>query len=260
MEPLYLADQFDLAQITLYLFWLFFAALVIYLQREAQREGYPLEESARPGKFSVKSLIFYPAPKTFLLPDGSTKSMPDGVADLRVIPGAPASRVPGMPLEPNNANPLADCIGPGSWAERADRPDAMYNGDPRILPTRVATSYHPDPRDPDPRGMAVVGLDGKQGGVVVDLWVDRAESVLRYLEVEVTTGGKGKRVLLPMNFALVKSSPKRVFVNAIKGEHFADVPTTAKPDLVTLLEEEKICAYYGSGTLYATAQRAEPLL
>ena len=33
----------DLAQISLYAFWLFFAGLVIYLQRENMREGYPLE-------------------------------------------------------------------------------------------------------------------------------------------------------------------------------------------------------------------------
>ena len=35
----------DLAQISLYAFWLFFAGLVIYLQRENMREGYPLELS-----------------------------------------------------------------------------------------------------------------------------------------------------------------------------------------------------------------------
>lgn len=34
---------FDFAQITVYLFWFFFAGLVIYLRREDKREGYPLE-------------------------------------------------------------------------------------------------------------------------------------------------------------------------------------------------------------------------
>jgi photosynthetic reaction center H subunit len=38
------------------------------------------------------------------------------------------------------------------------------------------------------------------------------------------------------------------------------VPGTRTPDAVTRLEEEKICAYYGAGTLYATPLRAEPLL
>jgi photosynthetic reaction center H subunit len=38
------------------------------------------------------------------------------------------------------------------------------------------------------------------------------------------------------------------------------VPGTKQPEQVTLLEEEKIMAYYGAGTLYATPDRAEPLL
>jgi len=38
------------------------------------------------------------------------------------------------------------------------------------------------------------------------------------------------------------------------------VPGLAQADQVTLLEEEKVMAYYGAGTLYATADRAEPLL
>jgi photosynthetic reaction center H subunit len=38
------------------------------------------------------------------------------------------------------------------------------------------------------------------------------------------------------------------------------VPALKSPDRVTLLEEEKIMAYYGAGTLYATADRQEPLL
>jgi len=33
----------DFAQVLLYAFWVFFAGLVIYLQRENMREGYPME-------------------------------------------------------------------------------------------------------------------------------------------------------------------------------------------------------------------------
>jgi photosynthetic reaction center H subunit len=33
----------DLAQILLYVFWIFFAGLIYYLVREGHREGYPLE-------------------------------------------------------------------------------------------------------------------------------------------------------------------------------------------------------------------------
>jgi photosynthetic reaction center H subunit len=51
-----------------------------------------------------------------------------------------------------------------------------------------------------------------------------------------------------------------VVVKAILGHQFADVPGTRQPDLVTMLEEEKIMAYYGGGTLYADPERQEPLV
>ena len=48
-------------------------------------------------------------------------------------------------------------------------------------------------------------------------------------------------------------------MKAILGAQFADVPAHAKPDTVTLREEDRIAAYYGGGTLYAEASRREPL-
>ena len=33
----------DLAQIVLYLFWIFFAGIIFYLVLEGHREGYPME-------------------------------------------------------------------------------------------------------------------------------------------------------------------------------------------------------------------------
>ncbi|MBC8056202.1 MAG: PRC-barrel domain-containing protein, partial [Rhizobiales bacterium] len=112
--------------------------------------------------------------------------------------------------------------------------------------------------DPDPRGLPVIGADGAVAGTVRDMWVDRAEVVFRYLEVEVPVAGAARRVLLPMNFARVDS--QRVKVRAILAAQFAQVPGTRNPDAVTLLEEDKIMGYYGGGTLYATAARQEPLL
>ena len=38
----------DLAQVTLYVFWIFFACLIFYLRREDKREGYPLESERGP--------------------------------------------------------------------------------------------------------------------------------------------------------------------------------------------------------------------
>jgi photosynthetic reaction center H subunit len=36
-------QHIDFAQISLYVFWLFFAGLIYYLRQEDKREGYPLE-------------------------------------------------------------------------------------------------------------------------------------------------------------------------------------------------------------------------
>ncbi len=49
-------------------------------------------------------------------------------------------------------------------------------------------------------------------------------------------------------------------MQAILASQFADVPALRNADSVTLLEEEKVAAYYGAGTLYATSERADPLL
>ena len=49
-------------------------------------------------------------------------------------------------------------------------------------------------------------------------------------------------------------------LSAILGKHFADVPSLANPEQITLQEEDQICAYYGGGTLYATPDRSEPLI
>jgi Photosynthetic reaction centre, H-chain N-terminal region len=43
----------DVAQVTLYAFWVFFAGLIIYLRTEDKREGYPLE-SDRSGRVTVE--------------------------------------------------------------------------------------------------------------------------------------------------------------------------------------------------------------
>ena len=61
-----------------------------------------------------------------------------------------------------------------------------------------------------------------------------------------------------MTFSKIKSD--RVRVRSIFGKHFAGVPQHASPRQVTLLEEEKISAYYGGGVLYASEARLEPQL
>jgi photosynthetic reaction center H subunit len=109
--------------------------------------------------------------------------------------------------------------------------------------------------------MPVIGCDGKVGGTVKDVWVDVGEYIMRYLEVEVGDSKGGKRnVLLPTTLSRISGSRQRVEVKSITSEHFSKVPGTRQADVVTRLEEDRICAFYAGGHLYATPQRAEPLL
>ena len=111
--------------------------------------------------------------------------------------------------------------------------------------------------DPDPRGMPVLGCDREQGGVCKEIWVDRAEPQIRYLELEATGG---KRVLLPITLANVRGRKGVIEVESITGAQFKNAPTLKSYDQITLAEEDKVVAYYGGGKLYATPDRAEPFL
>jgi photosynthetic reaction center H subunit len=153
---------------------------------------------------------------------------------------------------------MLDGVGPGSYADREDVPELTMENIPCIVPLRVAKGTYLEERDPDPRGMNVIGADREIAGVVTDVWVDRAEALIRYLEVQVA--GSDKKVLLPLPFAKVDSPRGRVSVNALLGKQFANVPTTKSANQVTKLEEDKIVGYYGAGTLYATPLRQEPIL
>lgn len=246
----------DVAQIALYAFWVFFAGLIYYLLQENKREGYPLE-SERSGHVRVQGWPPIPSPKTYLLRDGSTRTVPNDFKSAQKLAAEPIGNWLGAPLQPTG-NPMLDGVGPGSYADRPDVADTTAEGDIKIVPLRVATDFDVASGDPDPRGLSVIGADGEQGGTIVDVWVDRSEMLFRYLELEVAAEGGSRRVLLPINFTRINAS--RVRVQSILGSQFAQVPGTRHPDQVTLLEEEKIMAYYGGGTLYATASRQEPLL
>ena len=250
-----IVGDLDVAQLALIIFTLFFLGLVLYLQKESRREGFPLQNDGSDTPRDART-SFMPTPKTYRLAGGgvaaapSTKRESQDIKARRVGPWHGAAHVP-------TGNPMLDAVGPASYAQRADVPDRMQSGAPRIVPIRADHAYHVDDRDMDPVGMTVVGADGVKAGTVTDVWVDRAEAVIRYLEV-----GVGPRtVMLPMNFAASIHGAKRLItVNAILGSQFANVPGLKNPDQVTLLEEDKIMGYYGGGLLYATPQRAEPVL
>jgi len=266
----------DVAQVTLYVFWVFFACLIFYLRREDKREGYPLEANTGGGGIA-HGFPRMPDPKRYLLRTGHIATLPNHGNDRTNVPVAPVARWPGAPYAPTG-NPMLDGVGPGSWADREDVPELTMEDIPAIVPLRLTPATTLAARDPDPRGMKVVGCDREIGGVVVDVWVDRAEALVRYLEVEVEVppgraagpilvgedgvgiASSSKRVLLPLNFAMIDRPRGRVSVHAIRGRQFADAPVLAHPDQVTKREEDRIVGYYGGGLLYATPARQEPLL
>jgi photosynthetic reaction center H subunit len=241
----------DVAQIVLYMFWIFFAGLIYYLVREGHREGYPMETESGRGTITGWPV---PRPKTYKLPHGGEVSAPNGKVSPQQLLAEPSHRWAGAPLVPTG-NPMLDGVGPGAWADRADVPDMTAEGHPKIVPLRVATAYGVSDKDTDPRGLPVMGADGEVAGTVRDLWFDQSEHMFRYLEVELTGG---RRALLPMNFSRIKRD--RVKVASIMSHQFAQVPGTKSSEQITFLEEEKIMAYYGGGTLYADPSRAEPLV
>jgi photosynthetic reaction center H subunit len=258
-----ITEYIDVAQLVLYAFWIFFFGLVYYLRREDKREGYPLE-SDRSNRIRVQGFPPVPDPKKFILPHGGgVVYKPAEPPPQGSIAAEPVGKWPGAPLQPTG-NPMVDGVGPGSYATRPETPDLTHEGEPRIVPMRLATQFYVEERDPDPRGKSVYGADNKVAGTVTEIWVDRGEPQIRYLEVKVDNGNEievgGKSVLLPINFVRVSANGERINVVSIRSDQFKDVPTTGSPDQVTLQEEDKICAYYGSGHLYAYPSRAEPML
>lgn len=253
-----ITNNIDVAQVVLYMFWVFFAGLVYYLHRENKREGYPLESDTGMGRNRYEGFPATPDPKRFTMSDGTVWLAPGPNSAIGpLVGGTPTSRLPGAPIEPIG-NPLLAGVGPGAYAPRADVCDTTFEGGLRIVPLRDAPDYGVAHQDPDPRGMPVLGADGQVGGTVVDLWVDKSEAIFRYIEIEVDAAGGKRRVLLPMTLARI--SRRQVKARSILGAHFADVPALRQPDRITRLEEEKIFGYYGAGTLYATPARLEPLL
>lgn len=250
----------DLAQVSLYAFWAFFAGLILYLRREDKREGYPLvsEILGHTDEVAAEGLPPTPRPKLFHMFHGDLIEVP---RPPRLPNGAaPAATFPGAPLEPTG-NPLVDGVGPASYAWRKDEPDLTIDGAIKIVPLRDATQYRVHRNSPDPRGLTVIGADGEVAGTCVDLWIDEVEEAVRYLEVVLSLPGyEGQHVLLPQTFMRIRPRTRQISVRSILAAQFAEVPRTRNPDQVTRFEEDKLVAYYGGGALYATRNRVGPLL
>lgn len=250
-----LTSHLDVAQVVFTAFVLFFIGLVVYLQRESNREGFPLKNE-RGETIASQGLFGVPPPKTYILPRGESVQAPRAEAAEVLGAHVPAAFA-GAGVEPSG-NKLLSNLGPAAYAARRDVPDAQYfDGTPRIVPMKLAEGYSLATEEPDPRGYTVVGADGVPGGVVAEIWVDRTEMLARYFEVATLNN---RRVLLPLPMCDVQYAGRKIVVELVYGKHFADVPGTKSPDQVTLLEEDQISAYYGGGLLYAAPERAEPVL
>jgi len=253
METGAITQYVDVAQLVLYAFWAFFAGVIYYLLRENHREGYPMDPGRENGP-KVEGWPRAPEPKTYKLADGREFQSPDLRRQDADFSAQPTHRWNGAPLEPVG-NPLLAGVGAGAWSRRADTPDHMADGSIKLVPLRTAPDFGVHVRDTDPRGLPVIGADGEQAGTVADLWIDQAEMLFRYIEVKLASG---RSVLMPINFADVQKDA--VHTRALLAAQFADVPSLRVPGQITLLEEEKVMAYFGAGSLYATPLRQEPLV
>lgn len=252
------ANYYDIAQVVIWAFWFFFFGLVFWIRREDKREGYPVESIGIRNTKMMEGFPSMPKPKTFTMPHTGEKIVrpgPDKQPQYK-LNAEPIAPFPGAPLAPVG-NPMLAGVGPGAYALRSDTPDLMDTGEPRIVPLRVAKHFAVVDKDPNPIGMPVIGCDREQGATVKELWVDRSEPAVRYLELEVKGG---KRAMIPMTMCSVRAKKRIVEVPAITGAQFADAPGIKNWDQITLAEEDRVVAYYGAGTLYATADRAEPFL
>lgn len=240
--------DFDLASAAIWGFWIFFAGLIYYLQTENMREGYPLVDddgspSSGPGIFPT------PKDKTFELRDGrGSITVPSGQnVDRQDLAMAQSSVSAGSPYVPTG-DAMVDGVGPASWAPRRDVPELDAHGHVKIKPMSALEDFKVS-AGRDPRGLVVMGGDGEIVGRVTDMWIDVPEQMVRYLTVDLNPEGSGKTRLIPMNLARIKSD--HVYVKSLHAHLWDGIPQAKSGNEITLLEEEKVMAWFGGGAMYA---------
>lgn len=260
MNATYIVGTLDVAELAFLLFFGFFVALVFYLNKESRREGYPLEDEVT-GKVENDMRLFDSAKKSFPLPHGRGTYVPEDVARDDVnVPAVQAFNGGGAPWVPTG-DAMVDGMGPAAFANRSKYPDLTFDGRPRIVPIADSHELIVSPNDPQLIGWPVMAADKKIVGKVSDIWVDQAEHIIRYLEVETTSG---KKVLAPMMVAAVQTKGffedkhELVEIDAITADQFERVPELETAGIITRYEEDRVQAYFGGGYMYATPERAEP--
>ncbi len=252
----------DIAALSLYAFFVFFFVLVLWLHREGKREGYPLvsDRPDRPLRYPIEGFPATPEPKLFKLPHGhGTVVAPDAKKAERDVRGVlePYDAYPGSSFVPKG-DPMQDGVGMAAWADRADTPDLTWDDAvPKIVPLRAAPGWEVSTPETDIRGRALLDMNRKVVGVVVDLWVDKSDVLLRYVEVEMNAGYK--RVVMPLG-VVAWSGAGPVRCDVANEAQILAAPTLKHPDQITLLEEDKVSAYFGGAELYSTPNAIEPLV
>ncbi|MEO1205395.1 MAG: photosynthetic reaction center subunit H [Pseudomonadota bacterium] len=273
-----ITSYIDVAQLALYAFWIFFAALIFYIRREDRREGYPLVYE-RTGEEKQHGYIWIPEPKVWKLAEGGTEQAPRAHVNEPPLKAVRNETYEGAPYDPTG-NPLVDGFGPAAFALRADRPDKTIEGDDKIVPLRTLNDFDVKPLlfSTDPRGMEILSADNKVVGTIKDIWVDRAEQLARYVEIALVPEFAGtaheeegatatRTVLAPLT--LVNISPRldidelklvtRAKIHSINADQFAEVPTIKNATSITLLEEDKVSAYFTGGHFFNRFQKSSSL-
>jgi photosynthetic reaction center H subunit len=247
----------DIAQLVLYAFWIFFAFLVIYLILESKREGFPLITSQ--GGERLDGILPMPGPKTFLLRNGTTRTVPS-LEPEEIVNAVQQQNFEGAPWVPLG-DPMQDGVGPAGYALRSLEPELTYEGEPRTVPLRVADDHWVAEEDPDPRGWDVITADGLVAGIVADIWIDRAEANARFIEVALPDP-LARHVIVPVELTQVKvhGAGGYVKVVSVTAPLLAAAPVTESPDFLSAREEDRIQAYFASGHLYALPSRLGPLI
>lgn len=251
----------DYATVSIYAFWIFFAVLVLYLNRESKREGYPLVTPGKPKQNLVGGFPGMPDPKFFLLANGTTVQAPKATPEVeREIAMIPMDTSAGSPMIPTG-DPMVDGVGPAAYVMRGMHPAVLHDdGTPAIVPLRLAPEFGVDAGDPDPRGYDVLDADGVVAGKCVDVWLDKSEMIFRYIEVAVATDMGERTMMIPVPLIRVDGEARTVKVRTLLAKHFAKAPTLSYRDSITLREEDMVSAYCAGGQLYAKPERSEPCL
>jgi photosynthetic reaction center H subunit len=249
-----LTSSIDVAQVVLYVFWLFFAGLIFWIRREDRREGYPLEFD-NPARVARVGPIMMASPKVFDTDHGAVRA-PNLQRDTRPMSATRTSEMPGSAYEPIG-DPLLSQVGAASFAARQDIVEHTLSGQNLVVPLRAA----PEAKvfgGADPRGFDLVAADGAVVGQITDVWFDRADVLVRYLEVDLKDGGGAR--LVPMPLVQLHGDTKKVTTSSLHSHQFVHVPKTKSADRVTVLEEEMIGAMFAGGRLYADPKRLGPVV